>query len=110
MRLTLFAALAVGALIAGCSSHDGRDRTDRHDRRVTSNDRYATGSEREDWNRTHYDPTCGHWVNPKTAPYQDAYLGQRYYFDSEDCWKRFHDNPSAYLPGYDENPRAREVR
>jgi len=96
--------LALGSLVAGCSSGEHRNR------KVSDSDRYATGNEREDWNRTHFDPVCNHPVDPKTAPYQDAYLGQRYYFDTEECWRRFHDNPSACLPAYEEGPRARDVR
>ena len=111
MIIITLAMLAMGALISGCSSHYSYSNRDRREpEKVSSADRYAVGHERDDWNRVIYDPVCNHPVDPKTAPFEDAYLGQRYYFDKEDCWRRFHDNPSAYLPGYDENPHARDVR
>ena len=41
-------------------------------------------------------------VEPKTATYKDTYGGKTFYFDSKDCWQKFHDNPHAYLPGGDD--------
>ena len=59
-----------------------------------------------------HDPVCGKDVDPKTATYKDEYGGKTFYFDTKDCWQRFHDNPHAYLPGGDDRDlkREREVR
>jgi YHS domain-containing protein len=108
--------LVAGGLIAGCSSSDHHDKTtaDRHDadrydtaHRDSMTDRHepydgtaiSRGSPREDWNSLQVDPVCEMTVNPKTAADYEYYGGKIYYFDTKDCRRRFHDNPSAYVPG-----------
>ena len=58
------------------------------------------------------DPVCGMNVDPKTAMYKDTYGDTTYYFDTKDCWNKFHDNPHAYLPGGDDRDlkSQREVK
>src|SRR5436190_1499994 len=48
------------------------------------------------------DPVCGMNVDPRTAAFKEEYGGKTFYFDSKDCWQKFHDNPHAYLPGGDD--------
>jgi len=83
MRWILALSLLVGGVIAGCSSEE----------RATpmSDEQSAT-----------LDPVCGMKVDAKTATYKDEYDGKTFYFDSRDCWQKFHDNPHAYLPGGDD--------
>ena len=131
MRSTLAAMMVLGGLFAGCSSRDHADRSkaDSHDR--TTHDRYAndgttydrhtpqgnndrygppvTRNERDDWNRLHSDPVCGMSVNPKEST-REVVDGTTYYFDTEDCRRRFHDNPHAYLPTYYDDHRAPDDR
>lgn len=45
------------------------------------------------------DPVCGMNVDPRTAAYKEEYAGWTYYFDSKDCWQKFHDNPTAFTHG-----------
>lgn len=82
---------------------------------------YAPGADRHDRDRTaqmaddktdRHDPVCGKDVEPRTATYKEEYGGKTYFFDSKDCWQKFHDNPHAYLPGGDDRDlkRQREVR
>lgn len=84
--------LLSGVLLAGCAAGDHRD------------DRYAAVGEREEWNRLHADPVCGHTVNPKSARYKEPHNGRWYYFENEECWRRFHDNPQAYVTDADDRP------
>jgi len=101
MRSTLAALLLVGGLIAGCSSSD---KTDRHmsDRHAGERpDTPTTIDNRDAWNRLHSDPVCGMSVNPKSA-YTEWYDGGVYYFDTDECRRKFHDNPTAYVPGYED--------
>jgi YHS domain-containing protein len=127
MRSTLAALLVLGGLFAGCASddHPDRARDDRHGDRHADRDRYndapVVRDDRDSWNRLHSDPVCGMTVNPKEA-YTDYYDGSVYYFDTEECRRRFHDHPQAYLPGYerdrdrdrdrrvDGEPRPRDVK
>jgi YHS domain-containing protein len=134
MKSILAALMLVGGVLAGCSSHDDRDhrttyrdpdthrdydrdhRTTYHDQdayRDHDRDRHhdrdldtpsSRTSERENWNTTQSDMVCGHTVNPKTTPWREYFDGKVYYFDTEDCWRRFHDNPQAYFPR--ETPRT----
>ncbi len=116
MRTILAVMLVAGGLIVGCSSDHRHDRTtadrhdaDRHDTTYRDGDhRHAEPydgtpvsrvSPREDWNSLQVDPVCDMTVNPKTAADYEYYGGRIYYFDTEDCRKRFHDNPSAFVPG-----------
>ncbi len=101
MKTTLAALMLVGGLIAGCSSSDQSDRSmsDRH-----AGERADTPSginDRDSWNRLHSDPVCGMTVNPKQAK-TDWYDGDVYYFDSEQCRRKFHDNPTAFVPGHED--------
>jgi YHS domain-containing protein len=112
--------LVAGGLIAGCSSSKHHDNTtaDRHDvdRHDTDYDTahrdsahhrgepydgttVSRVSPREDWNSIQVDPVCDMTVNPKTAADHEYYGGRIYYFDTTDCRRRFHDNPSAFVPG-----------
>ena len=89
MRNVITALLLVGGILAGCSSREDKDY--KGDTRTTVNDR-------EDWNRMNFDPVCGHFVNPKTA-IQERWDNASYYFDSEECRRRFLHNPTVYVPG-----------
>jgi len=120
MRSTLAVLLLVGGLIAGCSSrgHTDNHYNDQHmtDRHAGDRDRVDTPSNidnRDAWNRLHSDPVCGMTVNPKTA-YTQWYDGAVYYFDSDRCRRCFHDNRTAYVPGYEDrrvaDDRTRETR
>lgn len=84
MRWILALSLLCVGVVAGCSS---------------SNDRETPMS---DETSAQVDPVCGMNVEPRTATYKDDYGGKIYYFDSKDCWQKFHDNPHAYLPGGDD--------
>jgi YHS domain-containing protein len=121
MRTTLAVLLVAGGLIVGCSSnHHDRRTADRHDTDRHDVDRHDTAhrdtmaehhgepydgttvsrvSPREDWNSLHTDPVCDMTVNPKTAADYEYYGGRIYYFDTAECRRRFHDNPSAFVPG-----------
>jgi YHS domain-containing protein len=39
-------------------------------------------------------------INPKTAAAYEYYGGKIYYFDSEECQRRFHNDPQAFVPGH----------
>jgi YHS domain-containing protein len=122
MRTILAVLLVAGGLIVGCSSSNHHDKTtaDRHDADRHDADRHDTAhrdtmddhrvepysgttvsrvSPREDWNSLQVDPVCDMTVNPKTAADYEYYGGKIYYFDTVDCRRRFHNNPSAYVPG-----------
>ncbi len=101
MRSTLAALLLVGGLIAGCSSHDHSDRqmSDRHAGEPA--DTPSGINNRDSWNRLHSDPVCGRTVNPKEAV-TEWFDGAVYYFDTDECRRKFHDNPTAYVPGYED--------
>ncbi len=45
---------------------------------------------------SHTDPVCGMQVEEQDAAGQDEYRGKTYYFDSEDCMSRFHQDPEKY--------------
>lgn len=84
MRWILALGLLCGGVIAGCSSDNNRE------------------NQMADEKGSQLDPVCGMNVEPKTATYKDTYGGKTFYFDSKDCWQKFHDNPHAYLPGGDD--------
>lgn len=81
--LALSLVLGLGGFIAGCSS----------DEKATpmADEKSAT-----------LDPVCGMKVDAGTALYKEEYDKKTYYFDSHDCWQKFHDNPHAYMPGGDD--------
>ena len=83
MRWILALSLLIGGAIAGCSSNDRET--------PMSDEKSAT-----------LDPVCGMKVDAGTAVYKDEYDHKTYYFDSRECWQRFHDNPHAYMPGGDD--------
>jgi len=93
MRSILAASLLVGGILAGCASSEHPDRSTTRDRM----DPPIVMDNRDSWNRLHSDPVCGMPVNPKEAE-KEYYQGSVYYFDSEGCRRRFHDNPTAYFP------------
>jgi Cu+-exporting ATPase len=45
------------------------------------------------------DPVCGMTVDENSAAASSDYLGQRYYFCSENCAQKFAANPEAYVGG-----------
>ena len=95
MKTTLAAMLLVAGLI-GCSSTSDSNK----DMMAGDEDTpMSRGGPHDDWTRLQDDPVCGHSVNPKTA-YSESYSNQTYYFDTEECAKKFKDNPTAFLPGF----------
>jgi Cu+-exporting ATPase len=46
---------------------------------------------------THRDPVCNMQVDEKNAAGRSEYLGQTYYFCSENCKERFDQNPQQYV-------------
>ena len=92
-------ALIVGGII-GCSSSD-----DHRDVRESGGAPTTRGGDRDASTRLQSDPVCGMTVNPNTA-IKESYNGQTYYFDTEDCAKKFRGNPQAYIPG----SQRRDVR
>lgn len=99
-------ALALGSLMA-CGRSD-RDRDDRDLDRDRDVQRYdgdtptSRGGARDDWNRLHSDPVCGHTVNPKTSV-SDVYNGRTFYFHSDECRDKFNDDPHAFLRDLDDD-------
>jgi YHS domain-containing protein len=106
MRSTLAVLVLVGGLIAGCDTEQkmGDRSTDYGGTPV------SRGGPKEDWNSLQTDPVCDMIVNPKTAVASEYYGGKLYYFDSEDCWHRFHMNPQAFVPGNPEEQPVREAK
>jgi YHS domain-containing protein len=97
--VSLTSAVALLALaIAGCSSNHHQDS---HRDAGTST---SHSGDRDDWNRLHADPVCGMTVNPKDAV-KESYHGNTYYFDNEECARKFRDNPSAYVDANGQNKR-----
>src|SRR5262245_47593917 len=45
---------------------------------------------------THTDPVCGTRVNPRDAA-TEIYGGRTWWFHSEECRRKFHDDPMAYV-------------
>jgi P-type Cu+ transporter len=48
---------------------------------------------------TQRDPVCGMEVNAQDAAGTTQHRGQTYYFCSEDCKKKFEQNPEQYARG-----------
>ncbi len=46
---------------------------------------------------SHTDPVCGMKIDENDAAGKDEYKGKTYYFDTEDCMSRFHQNPEKYV-------------
>lgn len=46
---------------------------------------------------THIDPVCGMQVNQQNAAGWSAHQGKTFYFCSEDCKKRFDQDPEPYV-------------
>ncbi len=42
------------------------------------------------------DPVCGMQVDDQRAMFKSQYQGQTYYFCSEDCKRKFEQNPQQY--------------
>lgn len=45
----------------------------------------------------HVDPVCGMQVNGEQAAGQSEYLGEKYYFCSQDCKNKFDQRPESYV-------------
>lgn len=45
---------------------------------------------------SHIDPVCGMRVEEQDAAGLSEYKGRTYYFDSEECMKRFNQHPERY--------------
>ena len=45
---------------------------------------------------SHKDPVCGMKIEEKDAAGKDEYQGKTYFFDSEDCMSKFHQDPEKY--------------
>lgn len=48
---------------------------------------------------TRRDPVCGMEVDEKNAAGRSQHQGQTYYFCSEDCKKKFEQNPQQFAKG-----------
>lgn len=88
-------ALIAGGLFA-CSG-DG----DHRDLRDSGGVPQSRGGDRDASTRLQSDPVCGMTVNPLTSR-KEVYAEQTFYFDSEDCAKKFRDNPHVFLPDGDD--------
>ncbi len=42
-------------------------------------------------------PVCGMKKEEKDAAAKDEYKGKAYYFDSEECMSKFHQDPKKYV-------------
>jgi len=91
MRSILALSLFFGGVVAGCSSSTDREMPMSDEKSVT------------------LDPVCGIEVDALTAAYREDDGDKTYYFASQDCWQKFHDNPHAYQPGSDDR-KLKEVR
>jgi YHS domain-containing protein len=107
MRWILALALMCGGIVAGCSSDNDRHDRDRRDYDATP---MSGAGDAQDEKYNQEDPVCHMRVNPRSAAYKENYGGKTWYFDNEECWKKFQENPHAYLPGGDDRPTEREVR
>lgn len=43
------------------------------------------------------DPVCGMQIQDSQAPAQTTYEGQTYYFCSDECKRKFDENPDQYV-------------
>ena len=43
------------------------------------------------------DHVCGQDVDERTAPASTTYEGDTYYFDCEECKRKFEDDPESYV-------------
>ncbi len=43
------------------------------------------------------DPVCGMWISPESAKAMVSYQGSEHYFCSDDCAKKFNENPENYV-------------
>lgn len=101
MRWILALSLIFGGVLAGCSS----------DHEVRGEGAPMSGAgEAMDQKYSQYDPVCNMNVNPRSAGWKESYGGKTWYFDSEECWRKFKDNPSAFVPATDRDRSEREVR
>jgi YHS domain-containing protein len=98
----ILALLLFGGFIAGCSSGD-------HSRQTRDEIPMSGAGSAIDEKYAQYDPVCGMNVNPRSG-YTETYDGKTWYFDTKECWRKFHENPHCYLPGGDDRPTEREVR
>jgi Cu+-exporting ATPase len=46
---------------------------------------------------THIDPVCGTQVDEQEAAEESEYMGQKYYFCSEGCKRKFDQRPEDYV-------------
>ena len=96
MKTTLAASLAmVLGITMGCSSNEWDEQAMQGD-----DEPMSRGGPRDDATRLQEDPVCGRTVSPWESD-SEVYDGQTYYFHNEDCAKKFHDNPKAFLPGHE---------
>ena len=108
MRATVLGAIValfVGGIL-GCGSTDD---SDHRDIRGSGGAPTTRGGDRDAATRLQTDPVCGMTVNPRTS-ISESYQGQTYYFDTQECARKFRENPQAYLPGADGKPKNKEVR
>lgn len=46
--------------------------------------------------KNHLDPVCGMWVDKTSAAGEYEHEGVMYYFDSDECMRKFYDHPEEY--------------
>lgn len=64
-------------------------------------DDIVRGGPRSDWSRVQTDVVCNSVVDPRSA-YAVEYNDRYYYFHSEECARKFRDNPTAFTVPRDE--------
>jgi len=84
-----FLALLFGGFVAaGCTTED-------YDRRDANVPQSEAGVAQDEKNNQ-ADPVCGTRVNPRDA-YTEIYDGRTWWFDTDECRRKFHDDPVAYV-------------
>ncbi len=87
MIVILLGSLGVAGAFTGCAA-DNRGPETRTEQRTGYRETY----------NAYVDPVCGGPVNPHTDYYTATYNGRLYRFTHEECWRKFTENPTAYVP------------
>lgn len=104
MRWILAMSLLFGGILAGCATDDHRS----HEPRTHEGPPVSRQGDAQEEKYPQTDPVCGMRVNPRSAAGREEFGGKTYFFDTDECRQKFHENPQAYIPGADRG--TREVR